>query len=83
VLVDVFSVSYVQTWRMLLEWHRVLHVFGMTARCDKSHPIATALLALVHDYPDRFSMSSNIGSKKGISASSMFSLFPPSSVSAA
>ena len=31
-------------------------MFGYTARHDKSDPIAAALIALTHDYPDRFCM---------------------------
>jgi hypothetical protein len=38
----------------MLERHEALHVFGYTARHDKSDPIAAALIALVRDYPDKF-----------------------------
>jgi hypothetical protein len=56
VLGDFYSVAYVELWRTLLGRHRALHVFGMTARIDRSDPIAAALLTLAHDCPDQFAM---------------------------
>ena len=56
VLGDFYSVGYVALWRTLIERHRALNVFGMTARHEMHDPIALALVALVHDYPDRFAM---------------------------
>jgi hypothetical protein len=54
VLGDFWSLEYLAGWRTLLERHRALHVFGMTARCDQDDPIAAALLDLVREYRDRF-----------------------------
>jgi hypothetical protein len=56
VLGDFYSVGYVALWRTLLERHPALHVFGFTARHDKSDAIAAALIALTRDYPDHFCM---------------------------
>jgi hypothetical protein len=53
---DFYSVEYVELWRTLLGLHPGLHVWGYTARHDKSDPIAAALVALVQDWPDRFAM---------------------------
>jgi hypothetical protein len=44
---DFYSVAYVSLWRMLLERHPGLHVFGYTARTDDA--IADALRALARD----------------------------------
>jgi hypothetical protein len=56
VLGDFYSVAYVNFWRTLIERHPALHVFGYTARHDKSDPIASALIALAHDCSNRFAM---------------------------
>jgi len=56
VLGDFFSVEYVELWQNLLDRHPALHIFGFTARHDKTDPIAAALLSLADSRWDRFAM---------------------------
>ena len=53
---DFYSVKYVELWRALLERHPALHVWGYSARHDKSDPIAAALASLVEDHWSRFAV---------------------------
>lgn len=55
VLGDFYSVGYVAFWRMMLERHHTLTVFGFTARLPPD-PIGNALVLLTRDYYDRFRM---------------------------
>lgn len=54
---DFYSVEYVDLWRVLLERHSALHVWGYTARWQvKDDPTAAALVALVQRHWDRFAI---------------------------
>lgn len=56
VLGDFYSVEYVNLWRRMIETHKMLHVYGYTARMmDIKHPaIGTAISDVVTAYPNRF-----------------------------
>ena len=53
---DFYSVQYVERWHRLLERDSSLHVWGYTARVDRTDPIASALVALVRCEWDRFAV---------------------------
>lgn len=54
VLGDFYSVDYVKHWAQWLDMFPALHVWGYTARKDKTDPIASAILDLICDQPKRF-----------------------------
>lgn len=56
VLGDFYSVEYVDLWRGWLDRFPALHVFGFSARWERSDPIAAALVALVLRRWDRFAI---------------------------
>jgi hypothetical protein len=54
---DFYSVEYTELWRVLLERHSALHVWGYTARWQvKDDPIAAALVSLAEREWDRFAI---------------------------
>lgn len=56
VLGDFYSVQYVQLWLKLIKKHKPLHVFGFTARWERSDPIAVELIRAVMENWDRFAI---------------------------
>lgn len=56
VLGDFYSVEYVQLWKSFLSMFPALHVFGFSARWEKSDPIGLALVKLVMEKWQRFAI---------------------------
>lgn len=56
VLGDFYSVRYVGLWKRLIETFPALHIFGFTARWERSDPIALALIELAIEQWDRFAI---------------------------
>lgn len=56
VLGDFYDVRYVDLWRRMLDVFPALHVFGFSARWERTDPIAVELVKLVMERWDRFAI---------------------------
>ncbi|MCW5697334.1 MAG: hypothetical protein KIS96_11465 [Bauldia sp.] len=56
ILGDFYSAAYVDLWGGFLDRFPALHVFGFSARWNRTDPIARALLGLVMERWDRFAI---------------------------